>query len=151
MDIFGQGFDLLFDLFVFVQLAFEELDGDAALFLHSLRGKDVGIAALGLGLLKAFDLYKSLFGQLPNTVVDLAHTDPHVSGHVPLTEPGVLGHEVEEVVVDFLVEHRVHSLNLLEDGVGVVKGKIKIVKIIFEPRTRRTRRTRRGFFVVGSF
>jgi len=131
VDIFGQGFDLGFNLFVFVQLAFEELDGDAALFFHAPGGEDVGVAAFGFGLLEALDLDESLFGQLPNTVVDLAHTDPHVSGHVPLTEPGVLGHEVEEVVVDFLVDHRVHGLNLLGDGKGGVKKKIKIVKIIW--------------------
>ncbi len=122
VHVAGQGFDLGLDGFVFVQLAFEEVDGDAALFFDAPGGEHVGVGPFGFGLLEAFDLDEAPFGQLRDAVVHLAHTDPHFFGHVPLAQPGFLGQEVEQAVVDLLVVIVVHGLNLLEDGMGVVKG-----------------------------
>jgi len=116
----GQLFDLVFDLFVFLELPFEKADGHPALFLDPPRRQHVGVGEFTLGALEPLDLDESLFGQLGQAEVDLAHTDAHVSGHVQLPEPGFFGQEGEKAVADFML--LIHGMNLIGDGSEIVKG-----------------------------
>jgi hypothetical protein len=130
LHLFCKDRDLAFDLFVFLEFSLEEPDGDAALLFDPHGSENIGIGDLGLGAFEAFDLDKPLFGQLCETVIHLAHTDPHPLGHVALPQLGLVGQKVEEAIVNLLLEGVVHGVNLIGEALSLVKEKLVLYRYL---------------------
>ena len=87
----SEGLNLAFDLVIFLQFSLEKLDGDSRFFLHAMGREQVGVGEFGVGVFEAFDLDETLPGQLRDTIVHLADTNPHHPGHVLLGDPRFIG------------------------------------------------------------
>ena len=114
-DFPAQLLDLPFDLFVLEDLSLQKIHGYPGLFLNAPGGKDIRIGPLVFSVLEAVDLDKAFPDQLGDTVVDLAQTDAHLSGHVALGQVSLLAQDLEELVGNLFpvyVSLIVHDVNL---------------------------------------
>jgi len=108
----GQSLNLSPDFIVFCHLPFQETYGQTRLGLQTPGCQVVQILQLVFGSFETIDFNQPFFRQRSKAIVDLAQTDPHFPGHLPLGQVGISAEKFQQMVANFLLCKVVHGLNI---------------------------------------
>jgi len=94
------------------EFAFQEIRSDPGLVFEPPGSQHIHVGSSLRGVGQASDGDNPLLRQLRDDIVGLSQADPHPSGKLSLGQVGLIGHDLEELVTDFVFVDVVQARNV---------------------------------------